>query len=497
MKYNKGGRMDMKNVFSGHSRRLFSVAWVLVACFCAWPLWAADYPHPTTYIPNHADLEKQKRMFDDPRPYLEQFGPKEVLPPDLYKSLSYDVEEMKKQWSELVGFRAPDEVGRIAPEIKPGKYIYGDLDKNPGLKALMFDDFQKRIKPGGPPFAGSIPEFEIIQTRQYFWALPISEATTKNLNKAKLDDKGYLVQTTWEAGYPFPRPEGKFKAQQIMYNFEKRYLAWGSDYHVMARAVSYNKNLKLDYRLFYNVRETNLAGRCIMEPHGFFDEAARQRGETKALTLAWTEPRDFAGAVQTTISYLDSEKADAVMLYLPGMRKARKPAPRDTQNDQSGQCRIIDDTEGFWQKLSPNRYPYKYEVLEEREYLVPAPTLDGAEYIASKGAEFRNIRLERRPLYVIKMTQFDPSYVYGSRILYIDKETFLLYHTENYDQKGKLYRTWDIQYSFFPEMGTFSWTGIFLIRDHINMRSNVDQPYNLPARWNRSDLDLDGFLSAK
>jgi hypothetical protein len=476
---------------------LFAARWLCVACFCAGLARAADYPHPTTYLPGPADLEKWKVTFDDPRPYLEQHGPKQVLPPELYRSLSYDVEEMKARWADLVGFKAPDEVGRVAPEVRPGKYTHEDLDRQPGLRALMFDDLQKRIKPGGPPFAGSIPEFEIVPTRQYFWALPVSEATKKNLGRSKLDGRGYLIQKTWEAGYPFPRPEGPFKAQQVMYNLEKRYLGWGSDYHAIGRAVAYNRSLKIDNRSVYGVREFGLAGRGLLKPHGVFDQAARQRGEAKAVTLNWTEPRDFVGGVQTGMTYLDSEKPDAILFYLPSMRKARKAAPRDTQDDQSGLGRIYDDTEGFWQKMSPNRYPYRYEVAEAREYLVPAATLDGAEYVASNGAEFRNIRLERRPMYVIRMTQLDPGYVYGSRVLYIDRETFLLCHTENYDQKGRLYRTWDIHYSFFPEMGAFSWTGLFLIRDHINQRSSVDQPYSLPARWDRRDVELEGFLMAK
>ena len=111
------------------------------------------------------------------------------------------------------------------------------------------------------------------------------------------------------------------------------------------------------------------------------------------------------------------------------------------------------------QKLSPNRYPYKFEVIDEREFLVMAPTVDGAEYIASKGMEFRNVRLERRPIYVVKLTQLDPSYVYGHRIFYIDKETFLYYHVENYDRKGRLYRTWDGNYGWMPEMGDLNWCG--------------------------------------
>ena len=112
---------------------------------------AGDIPHPSTYVPSRAEVEKHKAPFDDPRPYLTTFGPKQVLPPSLYEKLTYDIDAMKEMWAELVGFRAPDVVGKIAPEIKPGKYTSKDLNKYPGLKKLMWPDLYDRIKPGGPP----------------------------------------------------------------------------------------------------------------------------------------------------------------------------------------------------------------------------------------------------------------------------------------------------------------------------------------------------------
>jgi hypothetical protein len=212
----------------------------------------------------------------------------------------------------------------------------------------------------------------------------------------------------------------------------------------------------------------------------------------------YSAPRDLAGLAQAAVSYLDPDRPDALLMYAPAMRKVRKLAPRDTQDDPSGLGRIYDDGgEGLNQKFSATRYPYRFEVLEEREYLVPAPSLDGAEYLAASGAEFRNVRLERRPLYVVKLTQRDPDYVYGARILYVDQETFLVYHVENYDQRGRLYRTWDASYSFFPDMGMFAWTGLMLWKDHLALRSCIDQLYNLPAQWSRLDMDIEGFVQAR
>ncbi len=183
------------------------------------------------------------------------------------------------------------------------------------------------------------------------------------------------------------------------------------------------------------------------------------------------------------------------MMYLPSMRRIRKLSASDSQDPVMGQDQIYDDNEGWMQKLSPTRYPYEYEVIEEREYLVPAPTQDGSEYISSDGLEFRGLRFERRPIYVVKLTQKDPNYVYGHRIFYIDAETFNFLHIENYDTKGRLYRTWDCNYSFFPEMGTFSWSGsIILMRDHIDTHSGAQQPYQLPAFWERKDISLKGVM---
>lgn len=452
-------------------------------------------PHPDTYLLSLQEIEKHKKPYDDPRPYLEVLSPKKVLPPEVYKKLSYDEEEMKKTWSDLVGFQATDEVGKIAPEIKPGKYTHSDLEKHPGFKKLMWPGLYDRIKPGGPPYVGNVPEFEVIPTRQYYWALPIAKASKQNMNKSKLDDQGYIVPETWKGGYPFPRPSGKFKAQQIMYNIEKRYLSWGLNYYILGRAKGYNKRLVEDFDGIYFVQHIRLAGRALVEPYGWFDERAQKRGESKVLNFGFFAPRDIYGAVQNALFFEDPEKLDQIMMYIPWLRRVRKMSATDTQDPVMGTDNIYDDNEGWMQKMSPKRYPYEYAVLEEREYLVPAPTLDGAEYITSDTFEFRNMKFERRPLYVIQMIQKDPNYVYSKRILYIDKETFNYYHVDNFDQKGRLYRSFDMNYSFFPDMGQSTWSaGMNLFRDYVDIHSTFTRCYQLPAFFSRKDLSLKGLM---
>lgn len=473
---------------------------LMVACFLAVPLMSADvtYPHPSTYVPTRQEVEKHKKAFDDPRPYLTSYNLKQILPKQMYEKITWDPELMKREWANLIGFKAPDVVGKIAPEIKPGKYTYKDVQNNPAFKKLMWPDLYNRIKPGGPPHGGNIPEFEIIPTRQYYWALPIIEMTKKNAGKTKLDSKGYMVGESWEGGYPFPRPSGPFKAQQVMYNIEKRYQNFGADYTIIGRMMGHDKNLKMDMDQIWEARSIRYGGRAFLEPHGWLDKRAQDRGEAYGYMFLFHTPRESAGTVYNPIYYLDPNKMDRILLYIPSMRRVRQMTATDTQDPVQGQDQTFDDNEGFMQKLSPTRYPYKFEIIEEREFLVPAPTIDGAEYISSNNLEFRNVRMERRPLYLVQLTQLDPNYVYSRRMFYVDKETFIYYHIENYDRRNRLYRTWDGNYGWHPDVGMTSWSGMLhLMRDHIDLHCGVNQPLSLPTQWLRRDQNIEGFMKAK
>ena len=122
--------------------------------------WAqAGLPHPDTYVPSPNDISKMKKMTDDPRDLMVTLPLKKTLPPEIWDYLATDIKEAKRLAAEILGFKSPDLVGRIAPEIKPGKYTYQDLDKYPGLRQLFPPEMIRHFRPGGPPLVGSIPEF--------------------------------------------------------------------------------------------------------------------------------------------------------------------------------------------------------------------------------------------------------------------------------------------------------------------------------------------------
>jgi hypothetical protein len=323
---------------------------------------------------------------------------------------------MKKAWAEAIGFAAPEVVGKIAPEIKPGKYTWQDKEKYPGLKALMIPYHYERFKPGEPPFAGNFPEIEVIPTRQYYHTLPLAEATKKYAGTVKQDDQGYIIEDSYVAGLPFPKPSGPHKAMQVIYNWDRRYLG-GENWWLIQQGNGYGKNLNVDYETKGFMWKLKLNARVTIPPFGWYDERAKARGERAGVLYLQQAPRDNYGNVVNFTSFLGLEDFDQFLLYIAQLRRVRKLSGTDTQDQAVGIDVIYEDNEGFSQKISPYRFPYKYEIIDEREYLVPACSDDGSETLVRSGLEFHGLKFERRPLYVIKMTQLDKNYVYGERII--------------------------------------------------------------------------------
>ncbi|MDD5007205.1 MAG: DUF1329 domain-containing protein [Syntrophorhabdaceae bacterium] len=469
----------------------------VVLCSIALPLWSAERDYVVERI-IHPEFDKHKRYFDDPRPVFTNWSWKKNMPPEQYAVYASDPEVTKRLWAETIGFKAPDVVGKIAPEIKPGKYSYNDKEKYPGLKALMVPALYERFKPGvAPSLAGNFPEMEIVPTRQYPWNLKIAQATKDNAGQAKLDEKGYLISKTLRPGFPFPKPSGKFAAQQYLYNNRQNYIT-GEDSYGVIRQTGFSKNLKPDYGSKGIICYLRLQGRAVTptRPDGFFDERAKARDETLNFRVEFYAPRDRFGDALLSTYYNDVDKLDTIFMYIGALRRVRKLSNTDTQDTTGGSDYTYLDSFGFSQKMSPTLYPYKYEIVEDREYLFPY-TIDGSDYLTSKGAEWHGLKFERRPVVVLKLTQLDKNFIYSKRMIYVDKETFQILHAEMYDQKGRLWRTYTHLSYYDTGTGIHSMTKQ-LIQDHLDVHTSINQAYFMPTvGWSqRNKFDITSLQDA-
>jgi len=405
---------------------LLNVTFLPLAAWCTESL-----PHPDTYVPDADEVYKLKKVTDDPTDLIATYPLKSAVPAEIYNLMTFSVEEAKRKTAEILGFKSPDLGGKIAPEIRPGKYTYQDLKEYPGLKELFPPEILLHIKPGGPPLVASMPEFEIIPTRQLYWFLRLCEITKQNLGKTELDKDGYIVPLSWQGGYPFPRPSGKFKAQQVYYNFEKRIGTFDMCFVSKNESMSFDKNLAMDdYNQTANYK-IKFMGRTLFPPYGWFDEKAKRDGKFRSFFNVTLFPREMSGTVLLSHKYDDPDKMDPWMVYVPSLRRIRKMNPTDTQ-DPAGDM-AYDDMFSFTQKITPKRYPYKFEIIAEREYLMPIEYNRTKAWIDSKeGYALRDAQFMRRPCYVLQMTQLDPNYIYSKRIFYIDKENFMPTLCANY-----------------------------------------------------------------
>ena len=467
----------------------------ILATFSPFPVWSeVKLPAPETYMIHPSKIHEIKGKTDDPRDLFVTLPLKDAIPPEIWDRIHFDQDAMKKGSAEMLGFTSPERVGKIAPEIKPGEYTYKDLEKYPGLKELLPPEILPHIKAPSLPFVCNIPEFTIIPTRQAYSSVPFLEATKRNLGKTKLDKDGYIVPMSWQGGIPFPQPSGKHKAQQVYYNLEKKGDSYNRNFFIIMESNGFDRNLKKDKYTQSQVMNMRFMGRVYFPPLGWFDERAKRNGEFSAFAYVNFEPRAMRGMGVLQYTYDDPNKLNSLMIYVPSLRRMRKMSTSDTQDPQGDLT--YDDSDMISQKITSKKYPYKFEIIEEREYLIPLAYASVPQWVDSKNHyALRGTRFQRRPVYVLEMTQLDPNYVYSRRTFYIDQENFGCLLATYYDQRGQKYRTQLYAGSaFHPECGMVISYGQFILQfDYIDLHSTFQMMIGWPAAHTRKTFTM-GYL---
>jgi hypothetical protein len=89
----------------------------------------------------------------------------------------------------------------------------------------------------------------------------------------------------------------------------------------------------------------------------------------------------------------------------------------------------------------------------------------------------------------------DPSYTYGRRILYIDKENFMIQLSANYDQKGRLYRTQMYTSVWMPEIAQLNPYGTHTLQfDHLDLHATFQVQFSIPCSWERKNFSMQEMI---
>jgi hypothetical protein len=258
--------------------------------------------------------------------------------------------------------------------------------------------------------------------------------------------------------------------------------------------MAFDRNLSKDK--YGQTVSTNIKfmGRTLFPPYGWLDAHSKKNGMFLSYSSVSLEPRASRGTVMLNHKYDGPEKMNQWMIYVPSLRRIRKMNSTDTQ-EPAGDL-IYDDISHISQKITPHKYPYKFEIIAEREYFMPVQCDLGETWVDSKnGYALRGVQFMRRPCYVLQMTQQDPYYVYSKRIIYIDKETFVSFLSANYDHAGRLHRSQIFTRTFMADTGQISSYGnISLMIDHADLHSTFSMPISFPATFERKDFTIEHMV---
>jgi hypothetical protein len=387
------------------------------------------------------------------------------------KLASPEAIKLGKEWEAFLGYNAVDMVAKDtkAPSIKPGLVITPEnvAKYEKELRELFPYGFEWEVDrmTGKGVYANynySPLEMVIVPTTHAWNDRGYLEATKKYSNTCKIGKNDALEG--WVAGLPFPKPKN---ALEIVHNYDRLTIMGDNLNSLPLQFGLYGKDGQRERVEKIELHWNNYVGRIKVPPFptipGFED--IYEKGSIVALF-----PYDLKGFAAVRTRYADPQKEDSFVTYVPSMRRIRRLAGTNTQDPLVGSDISWEDWKGYWSKLSI--HPAEYEVIGETVVLCPSFNPKPIEYFEKYGGWAQRYWWERRPVWVVKITSKEPTYIYGARIWYVDKETFAMQQEIFYDQKGRVWKLWDWCWRWNPDNGELDYWNPY-IADVVNRHTTI------------------------
>jgi len=372
----------------------------------------------------------------------------------------------------------------LAKEIKPGVVITKDNYKDylPELKKLIpapiFKIYIEEVKNG-------LKTIPIVESKKWLARKGFREWTKKLEGRCKIGPDGMLLN--WVAGAPFPEPKNGIElAWDVQHTLWYEQTTFDYNYDL------YTKSKKFERSIGSNIGVLKFMGRTGNPPMPEINP-----NPEKIWWKIWTyitSPFDARGFVLIRTRYLDIKRDDDMWAYLPTLRRIRRFTGADVQDPIFGTDMTYDEYAEWGQRRDPKIMDFK--LLGVKEILWPAYVdhvgWRKGEYIKDKGGLIQ-LPWCKRKVYVLEIDIKDPSYMYSKRIIYLDKEIgdFRPFYGEYYDQRGRLWRTYETIHCGSTEKETHTWfdtvlrdlqSGHYTISTLTNQK--LDDPNLKPSDFN-------------
>jgi len=391
------------------------------------------------------------------------------LPPYQWKS---ENQELAKAWEEMIGFQAPDVVGKKALEIKPGMIIDSSNYKDfPALKELLIPSLYIRLD---PDHYAPLTPIKVVETNQYHITKGVAQKCLESMKTCKIGSDGISLEG-FKGGYPFPRPK---TGLEMAWNIEEKY--FGDTFYMNPMWLRlYGRDNRPERDMKWVLGGVRWKYRCDWGE----DFEPNPEGVKTASSGWFYYPRDISGTCYLRRKFADVNRTDEFLLYLPSMRRVRRMGGRDAQDPMFGADVTWDDFQGMYQKISPVDFHMEWKIIEKTEYLLPTwlhvdyakgeeRPPDSHSDDSDEGTFLYWASWQRRPVITTEAIELDKRYMYSKRIIYHDRETLLILHTEFFDQAGRLWRTWTRDGIFNKFDGSFS-ENLVDVMDYLNVHRTI------------------------
>ena len=301
------------------------------------------------------------------------------------------------------------------------------------------------------------------------------EATEENKGKARLDEKGHLID--YVSGFPFP---DSTDAQEIGWNF-----VCGRNYGQEMCGFFYTAVTDKKGHTRHSVAEQNYLwwkGRLLGK-------------EVPAITpnpnnydyfqgMGFKSPYDLRGIVILTHRYDNPDEQDNQWMYITSLRRVRRMATSQRWDKlPGGQDITYDSATGFQGK--PTNYEWKY--IGRKELLCGRQAINQLQEIKGKPGGGTADQMYQRVNTVV--VQYLPKIIssVSKAIMYLDPESYVCYYVEFYDKRGR-------PYLFYNHCWAISTSGAvcpvgFLVADVQRIHSSNNYTYFV---YMNTDCDKEG-----
>lgn len=407
--------------------------------------------------------------------------------------------QLAKEWEAAIGFKAPDVVGTVAPEVKEGLVIDSSNYKNyPGLKDLLLPSLYSRLDPG---CYAPLSPIKIAKTDQYHLSKGFLAKTLLSEKTCKLAEDN-LTLVGYQGGFPFLHPKNGNELVQ-----------WSDNVYLGDTFAMRPMRLRLYGRDNKPEREMRQELQVVRYKYNtdWREDIVPNPEDINYITSGtFVYPRDISGTAYTRKHYCSAAKPDEFLLYVASMRRIRRMSGRDTQDPLFGSDLVWDDYNVCNQKFSPTDFPNDYMMKPRIELLSPTivdfnwpndrVTAGYTDYSVDESGEQLFVRYgnwQRRPFYTCELIAKDKGYLYSKRLMLMDVENMQKAQAEMYDQSGRLWRSW-VRDTNISGDGDGIMENIIDIVDHINQhRTVLDFKGHKNPRWLSIEYTDVRFLSRK